>query len=304
MTLSASLPIIPCSVVGEIPVGSSKKLETGQKVMVQEASRNKGGTLARLPAKIIRWLKIIPGARPVNKLIKKRISHRRFRGEFKRFAKLSKASEQDSHLQWSERLPCLDDLSSTTAFDRHYVYHTAWAARVLAETLPAKHIDISSSLYFCGITSAFVPVDFYDYRPPHLQLNGLTVNMADLKALPFPNDSVPSLSCMHVVEHMGLGRYGDPLDPEGDLRAIAELKRILSPGGQLLIVVPIGRPRVQFNAHRIYSSGQFTSYFCDLRLREFTLIPDDPHQGGLIRNATTELADAQEYACGCFVFTK
>jgi len=127
---------------------------------------------------------------------------------------------------------------------------------------------------------------------------------ADLTALPFTTNSVQSLSCMHVVEHIGLGRYGDPLDPEGDLRSIAELKRVVAKGGQLLFVVPVGKPRIMFNAHRIYGFEQIIEYFDGMTLREFALIPDDPDEGALIRNATREMANRQEYGCGCFAFVK
>ena len=95
---------------------------------------------------------------------------------------------------------------------------------------------------------------------------------------------------MHVAEHIGLGRYGDPLDPDGDLKAMGELKRVLAPGGLLLFVVPVGQPRVCFNAHRIYSYGQIVEAFAKLYLEEFALIPDDSIDGGLIINATAEFA--------------
>jgi hypothetical protein len=45
---------------------------------------------------------------------------------------------------------------------------------------------------------------------------------------------------MHVVEHVGLGRYGDPIDANGDAQAIKELKCVLWPGGVLYFVVPTG----------------------------------------------------------------
>jgi SAM-dependent methyltransferase len=207
-------------------------------------------------------------------------------------------------LTWKDRYPCLEDKAPATGFDRHYVYHTAWAARVLARTRPELHVDISSYLYFSTIASAFIPIRFYDYRPADLQLNNLTSEGADLLALPFANQSIKSLSCMHVVEHIGLGRYGDPLDPDGDLKAVAELKRVLAPAGTLLFVVPIGKPKIMFNAHRIYSYEQVTSYFSDLELTQFALIPDCPRDGGIIYNATREQADKQTYGCGCFWFTK
>ncbi len=201
-------------------------------------------------------------------------------------------------------MPCLHDRTAGTVFDRHYVYHAAWAARVIAQTRPAEHVDISSLLHFCTIVSAFVPVRFYDYRPAALNLSGLVSKQADLTKLPFESGSILSLSCMHTVEHIGLGRYGDPLDPGGDLKAMKELERVLALGGSLLFVVPTGRPKIMFNAHRIYSFAQIVERFPSLELVQFALIPDDPKEGGLLENATSEMADAQSYGCGCFWFRK
>ncbi len=224
--------------------------------------------------------------------------------DFIKFKRLAKSGGQRFPLRWRDRLPCLNDNTESTNFDRHYIYHPAWAARILAETKPEMHVDVSSSLHFCSIVSAFVPVKFYDYRPANLQLGNLSSEAADLLALPFADNSVQSLSCMHVVEHIGLGRYGDSMDADGDLKAISELKRVLAERGSLLFVVPVGKPRVVFNAHRIYSYDQVMSYFRGLELKEFALIPDDARDGGLIYHAASEMADKQNYGCGCFWFTK
>lgn len=206
-------------------------------------------------------------------------------------------------MQWSDQYPQLYDRTGTTGFDRHYVYHTAWAARKVAEIKPEFHVDISSSLYFASLVSAFIPVKFYDYRPADLQLSGLFTERGDLMNLPFEDDSIKSLSCMHVIEHIGLGRYGDPINPEGDLKSIKELKRVLAKGGSLLFVVPIGGvARIQFNAHRIYTYEQIMGYFNNLQLKEFTLIPE--MKGGPIVNATKVDVDKEQYGCGCFWFIK
>jgi SAM-dependent methyltransferase len=229
-------------------------------------------------------------------------SYLRFLRDYRRFRVLSQAAGNRFPVSWSDRHPCLRDRTRETGFDRHYVFHPAWAARVLAETAPPVHVDISSTPYFCALVSAFIPIRFYEYRPADLALDNLTAGTADLLSLPFADGSVPSLSCMHVLEHIGLGRYGDPLDPEGDRKAIGELKRVLAPGGSLLLVVPVGRPRVVFNAHRVYAFAQIRDAFAELHLEEFALVPDDPADGGLIRNATEAAADAQECGCGCFRF--
>ena len=226
----------------------------------------------------------------------------KFRREFIRFKTLI-----NSHrfpVEWTDRYPRMGESTSKSAFDRHYIYHTAWAARVLARTRPSEHIDISSSLYFAAILSALIPIRYYDFRPPELQLNNLSVDHADLMALPFQDRSISSLSSMHVVEHIGLGRYGGPLDPDGDLKAISELKRVTAIGGDLIFVVPVGQPKLMFNAHRIYSYDQIIGYFTDFEMREFALIPDEPKDGGLIPAPSKDLVNAQRYGCGCFWFRK
>jgi SAM-dependent methyltransferase len=194
--------------------------------------------------------------------------------------------------------------TSTTNFDHHYVYHPAWAARVLAQTKPVEHIDISSTLHFCSMVSAFVHVKFYDYRPAALQLSNLQCGHADLTNLPFADGSISSLSCMHTVEHLGLGRYGDALDVDGDVLGMNELKRVLACGGNLLFAVPIGRPKVIFNAHRIYSYDQIIQHFADLELQQFALITDTGMEDDFILSATKAMADQQTYGCGCFWFKK
>jgi len=224
--------------------------------------------------------------------------------DFLRFRSMSRPLPQRLPLRWGDRLPNLDDRTGKTPFDPHYVYHPAWAARILAETRPVRHVDISSTLHFCTIVSAFVPVDFYDYRPAPLELDNLTTGSADLMRLPFGDESVPSLSCMHVLEHVGLGRYGDPLDPEGDLRAARELTRVLRPGGTLLIVVPVGRPRIVYNSHRIYSNAAVLDAFRGLEVREFSLVQDAGAPELFVRGASMEPADRQLYGCGCYWFVK
>lgn len=229
----------------------------------------------------------------------------RFILEYQHFKKLSINNDNRFSIRWKDRYPCLNDNSSNTTFDAHYIYHPAWAARIIAKTKPNVHIDISSTLYFCSIISAFVSVKFYDFRPAALELSNLSSESANIISLPFQSNSVVSLSCMHTVEHIGLGRYGDTIDSEGDLKAISELKRVLAEGGNLLFVVPIGgTPKIMFNAHRIYSYCQIIDYFEDFQLAEFSLIPNMPKSKGLIINATEDDANKCSYGCGCFWFRK
>lgn len=198
----------------------------------------------------------------------------------------------------------INEATGTTGFDTHYVYHTGWAARVLARLKPAHHVDIGSSLFFVSNVSAFVPMSHYDYRPPAFAITGADVGAADLLALSFADGSIPSLSCMHVIEHVGLGRYGDTLDPMGDARACAELRRVLAPGGYLLFVTPVGRPEIHFNAHRIYSFEAVMALFEGLELAEFALITDKRDGAMLVMDADPARVARQRYGCGCFLFRK
>lgn len=222
-----------------------------------------------------------------------------FKQQFQAF----KSLVTDNRFVFSEDdfYPCLDDATGNTNFDAHYIYHPAWAARIVKKITPPFHIDISSTLHFCSILSAFIPVEFYDYRPADLTLDNLHSKRADLTNLHFEDNSILSLSCMHTIEHIGLGRYGDPIDPQGDLKAIEELKRVCAVGGNLLFVVPVGIPKIMFNAHRIYHPKMILTYFDNFTLENFALITD---QSKYIEDATIEMAENQIYGCGCYWLKK
>jgi SAM-dependent methyltransferase len=226
-----------------------------------------------------------------------------FAAEFDRYSELL-TSVGRSPLNKTDAYPCLYDRTSETGFDRHYIYHPAWAARILVKSSPLKHVDISSTLHFATIVSAFLKVDFFDYRPAPLRLSNLSSSAADLINLRFESESIESLSCMHVIEHIGLGRYGDPVDIDGDKKAARELARVLANNGRLIVAIPVGRPRIQFNAHRIYSHEQVLELFSELILLEHALVPDGLAEDGLIQNADSSLINSQSYGCGCYVFTK
>jgi SAM-dependent methyltransferase len=219
-----------------------------------------------------------------------------------RFASLQRASgDTRFRLSMRDRMPSLWEKSAQTSFDAHYVFHNAWAIRSVLKIRPNTHVDISSTLYFCTSLSASIPVKFFDYRPAPLNLSQLSSDRCDLMHLPFADGSIDSLSCMHTIEHVGLGRYGDKIDPEGDLRAFSELKRVVAPGGNLLIVLPAGAQRLCFNAHRIYAYDSVLAQFGGYDLIEAALVTDSGH---FIPSASRIEFDAQQYGCGCFWFRK
>lgn len=149
--------------------------------------------------------------------------------------------------------------------------------------------------------SAFVPVEFYDYRPAKLNLSNLESKQADLNALPFDTDSIASISCMHTIEHIGLSRYGDEIDPDGDLKAIAELQRVVKRGGSLLLVTPLGQPAIKFNAHRIYSFEMIHGLFNNFELKNFSFVDDLNHY---VEDADPPSVKHSSFGCGCFWYVK
>ncbi|MCB1139950.1 MAG: DUF268 domain-containing protein [Leptospiraceae bacterium] len=233
------------------------------------------------------------------------IQYARYIRQYSKFRREARTTDRPFRLAWTDRFPCLDDATSQTGFDRHYIYHTAWAARIVQKIRPEFHIDISSYLYFSTIVSAFVPVRFYDYRPAKIQLDGLQSEPADLNRLPFESDSVESISCMHVLEHIGLGRYGDALDVQGDLKALGELKRVVKPGGSLIIVLPMGgTDKICFNAHRIYTPDTVVAMLgAGFKLNQFGFI-EEHGNGGVLVDPDPGVVSQNEYGCGCFWFQK
>jgi SAM-dependent methyltransferase len=225
----------------------------------------------------------------------------------KEYFKYFKSWRQYSALPGAESINLLDtypqvhDCTSNTAFDAHYFYVNGWAMRKILANNPTSHIDIGSQIILSNLLAAVIPTTFLDYRPLQANLDGLSCIAGDILNLPFESNSIHSLSCLHVAEHIGLGRYGDPLDPMGTQKAARELQRVLAPGGNLYFALPIGEPRLCFNAHRIHSVEAILSYFPELDLVEFSGVHDD---GRFVDNVELTEFNNSGYACGMFCFRK
>jgi len=200
-----------------------------------------------------------------------------------------------------ELQPCLGDWSTHTPFDPHYFYQGAWLARRVCSGKTTRHVDIGSSVLTISVLSAQVDTVFVDYRPLKASLPGLTSISGNILDLPFADDSIESLSCLHVIEHIGLGRYGDPIDPQGSIKAALELQRIVRPQGRLFLSLPIGRERVCFNAHRVHAPSSVLKLFPQMKLIEFSYVDDT---GQYSEKKSVEDAMGLEYGCGLFVFEK
>jgi hypothetical protein len=199
----------------------------------------------------------------------------------------------------ADSYPCLADRVPTTPFDPHYFYQGNWLARRLADVKPPQHVDVGSSVLTMGVLSAHVPTIFVDYRPLVVRQSGLCCVAADINRLPFADRSVASLSCLHVIEHIGLGRYGDPINADGARQAAEELQRLVGHGGKFYLSTPIGRERVCYNAHRVFAPATILSWFSQLQLMSFSYVSDD---GSLYENVLPSDVPRLDYGCGFFEF--
>lgn len=176
-------------------------------------------------------------------------------------------------LSTADLFPRIYDKTGSHKLDPVYFLQGTWCARKIFTEKPQEHHDIGSQAIMVGIISQFVKSTMVDIRPLAITLPGLSFVEGDITKLPFPDHSITSLSSICVIEHIGLGRYGDPLDTFGTEKAAKELTRVLAKGGSLYISVPIDRANKHyFNAHRAFTREYILSLFKSLTLAEETYI--------------------------------
>jgi len=179
---------------------------------------------------------------------------------FSDYRQFKKGRKDDN--AWKVRLnfPCLTDRYEEGGTAKgHYFHQDLWAARKIYRKNPLKHVDVGSSVNgFAAHVATFREIEVFDVRPLTSKVINMIFKQMDIMS---PSrdyfDYTDSLSCLHALEHFGLGRYNDPVCYDGYLRGIAGLHQILKPGGFLYLSVPIAKePRIDFNAHRIFSIDQ------------------------------------------------
>ena len=198
----------------------------------------------------------------------------------------------------------LYDDGPSAQLDPHYFRMDIWAAKKVIDQNPATHTDIGSRIdgFVAHLLSARVPVTVIDIRPPPIQIEGLTFVQADATTLDgFSDNSVESLSALHSLEHVGLGRYGDPIDPDGWEKALRSMARVLAPGGRLYFAVPVGRERVCFNAHRIFNPLTVECTLNMLTQMSFSVVDD---AGQFHENVKSRDYHDLNYGCGMWEFVK
>lgn len=207
--------------------------------------------------------------------------------------------------------PCLwDRFDDSGSYKGHYFHQDLLVARRININNPLRHVDIGSRIDgFVAHVAAFRAIEVIDIRPLTNNIPNVTFQQYDFMVPIQENfvDYCDSLSCLHTIEHFGLGRYGDNVSYDGYVQGLQNLYRMLKRGGKLYFSVPIGPQRIEFNAHRVFS----VSYLLDLfagkyNIDQFSFIDDkgDLHENILILEDDIPKNFGCIYGCGIFELTK
>lgn len=161
--------------------------------------------------------------------------------------------------EWPVNLfPIVSDWDSHSAILGEYFWQDLYVAKRIIKKNPKRHIDVGSRIDgFIANLACVRAVEIFDIRPLPYKIENVSFVQWDLtQSSSGTNVVADCVSCLHTLEHIGLGRYGDKIDPEGWKKGLTSLTNLVKPhGGELWLSVPIGRQRVEFNAHRIFAPG-------------------------------------------------
>ncbi len=207
--------------------------------------------------------------------------------------------------------PCLVDRYAQGGSARgHYFHQDLLIARRINLNKPTIHMDVGSRVDgFVAHVASFRQIVVLDIRPVTSNIPNIRFMQADLMAPPEGPlvDSCDSLSCLHALEHFGLGRYGDPINFDGHLLGLANLHSLLKQGGKFYLSVPIGPQRIEFNAHRVFSIGYLLECFTGrYQIDHFSFVDDegDLHESYPLSESGIQANFGCNYGCGIFEMTK
>ena len=203
--------------------------------------------------------------------------------------------------------PVISDKYALAGTINNYFFQDLWAARLVAASGVTEHFDIGSRLdgFIAHVLAAGIKVTMIDIREFPGEVENLHTIVDDATSLgQIPDDSIDSMSALCSLEHFGLGRYGDPIDPEACFKCFDNIQRKLKKDGRFYLSVPVGKERVEFNAHRVFYAGTIVDCFHALELKEFSCVAE----GGIEYNADIHKYDMDEHngewRYGLFYFKK
>lgn len=204
-------------------------------------------------------------------------------------------------------LPALSDAYMDSGVAKgHYFHQDLWASRRINQIKPKYHIDIGSRVDgFIAHVLSFMDVTVIDVRKLSSGVKGLRFIKLDIVGddEECKNITTDSLSCLHALEHFGLGRYGDKIDFDGWLKAIKRMAGMVVEKGHFFLSVPIGEERVEYNAHRVFDPKKICDQVigCGFELLNFSYVDDF---GDFHENVLVDDVPYLSYGCGCYEFVK
>jgi hypothetical protein len=209
-----------------------------------------------------------------------------------------------------ELMPCLHDwFEEGGSTKTEYFWQDLYVAKKINEAKPSKHVDIGSRVDgFVAHVASFREIEIFDIRQITYEIPNIVFKQADLmKPLIDYIDYCDSLSCLHALEHFGLGRYGDNVNVDGYKLGLVNMTKILKQNGTFYLSTPIGLEKVAFNAHRIFNPVELRIILGDIgfELKEFAWFDEDKKiiRSEDIDNDLTRLSHTT-YALGIFTFVK
>lgn len=211
-------------------------------------------------------------------------------------------------------MPCLHDrYEEGGATKSEYFWQDLLVARAIHAAKPVKHVDIGSRVDgFVAHVASFREIEVFDVRPISTAVPGVVFRQADLMnptslSTTEGGGYCDSLSCLHAIEHFGLGRYGDPVNPQGYQRGIANMAQLLQLGGTFYLSTPIGQERVEFNANWVFDPRSIVrcAEAAGMTLQKLIVITPTvgPQEAAIDVVALANLA-LPRYQLGLFIFTK
>ena len=159
-----------------------------------------------------------------------------------------------------------------------YFWQDLWAAQLISKNSPKKHFDIGSRIdgFIAHLASFRDNITLIDIRPLDKKIPNVDFHQDDATNLKnIKSNSIESLSALCSLEHFGLGRYGDPIDPDACFKAFKSIQRVIKKDGCIYIAVPIGSEHLEFDAHRVFYASTIVDNFDEMELVEFSVINPD-----------------------------
>ncbi len=220
------------------------------------------------------------------------------------------AASEDHSFQIASYYPCLGDrFDKAGSIPLHYFHQDLYVAQRILQRSSYKHVDIGSRIDgFVAHMAASREIEVFDIRHITKQISNVHFIQADLMSDNFDlSNYCDSISCLHAIEHFGLGRYGDKVDVDGHIKGLNNITRMLTNGGRFYMSTVIGPQRIEFDAHRVFSVKYLLELFKEsFTLERFSYIDDDNslHISAELSKENISNNFSCYYGCGIFELVK